>query len=391
MEWGAVFGAHPVRFKLCAMLRFSLLPLLLYAYDIAALSSHAAITKSKVCAFDYEHSKKPLDLIQVHPLPRSILTNAQYPRILCFVNTISTHLRRAQAVASTWGQRCDKLIFFSNVSDSIFAKSLRFEVIGLKVNSDHDHLWGKHKASLTYVHNHFRHSYDWFYKADDDAYVIMENLKDYLRQPEIYSRWKTEPMQVGHRLRLEEDTTRYYIVERTLRDDFMRKNRRLIFNGGGPGYALNRSFLDNIVNSLPDFDCFSQKQSEMIPDDVAVSFCMVWKNTSPVETRDYQGRERWLVDSLNGAYHSYLYDPKNWIYEYHKTIGGVRTRSECCAPDSVAFHYVTPSLMYHYERQLYWCRDENSETIHDFNLQFNYSISERIADVPFDEADRDEQ
>nr|CCA14287.1 glycoproteinNacetylgalactosamine 3betagalactosyltransferase putative [Albugo laibachii Nc14] len=372
------------------MLRFSLLPLFLSAYETATLSGHASISKYEVCAFDYSHSKAPLDLIQVVPQPQSILTNVRYPRILCFVNTISTHLERAQAVAGTWGQRCDKLIFFSNVSGSGLSEMLNFEVIGLDVNSDHNHLWGKHKASLAYVHTHFRHSYDWFYKADDDAYVIMENLKNYLSQPEIYSRWKTEPMQLGHRLRLENNITQYYIVERALRNDFMRKYGRLIFNGGGPGYALNRMFLDNVVNSFSEYDCFSQKHSEMIPDDVAISFCMAWKDNFPVETRDYQGRERWHVDSLDGAYHSYLYDPNNWIFKFHETIGGVRARNECCAPDSVAMHYVTPNLMYHYERQLYWCRDGDSDTMHDYNSKFNYSISEKIMEIPL-EADRNEQ
>ena len=40
------------------------------------------------------------------------------PRILCWVfSTAALHMTRAEAVRTTWGKRCDGLLFFSNMAD----------------------------------------------------------------------------------------------------------------------------------------------------------------------------------------------------------------------------------------------------------------------------------
>lgn len=353
------------------------------------------LTKDRLCRRDLDKSFPTLKLVQVAPSskPEALISSdlqmqrkkSSYPRVLCFVNTISVHHKsRAQAVADTWGQRCDKLLFFSNASDTIVvglgtSAELRYEVVQLDVPADHNHLWQKHKATLKYVHEHFRHDYDWFYKADDDAYVIMENLRTYLRRPEIVSRYKREPLQMGHRFNLTQELVSYYIVDDRLENEWRAKWERWVFNSGGPGYVMNRLYLDKLVSILPDWHCFSDRFSVMLPDDASVSFCMMWHDVYPWDTRDHRGRERWHADKPRGVYYTNADNPNYWYVQYHQMIGGVRPGDDCCAPDSVAFHYVAPPLMYHIERTLYLCRtDDDIDDIHAFNRKFQLQISPRV-------------
>ncbi|CEG37303.1 glycoprotein-n-acetylgalactosamine 3-beta [Plasmopara halstedii] len=351
------------------------------------------LSKGDLCALDVDRSSYVLDLVNVTP-EQLLMRQPSTSKIFCFVNTISVHHKtRAQSVADTWGQRCDKLMFFSNTSDTIVVGAntqheRRYDVIKMNVIADHNHLWQKHKATLRYVYTHFRHDYDWFYKADDDAYVIINNLRHYLLRPEIMQSYKQEPMQIGHRFNLTQDLVSYYIVNETLEATWRSKWDRWIFNSGGPGYAMNRLYLDKIVSTLSDWTCLSDRYSAMLPDDVSISFCMMWHNVFPWDTRDHQGRERWHADKPRGVYFVNPNRPNYWYVQYHEHIGGVRPNQDSAAPDSVAFHYISPPLMYHLERTLYLCREgDDVNDVAAFNDKYGLAISNNIMvyqDVPQD-------
>jgi hypothetical protein len=79
-----------------------------------------------------------------------------------------------------------------------------------------------------------------------------------------------------------------------------------------------------------------------------------------------------------GVYWTRPNQPKYWIIQYHNGLGGWKWKDECCSPESVAFHYILPRLMYHLERQLYYCRDDHAPNLATYNARHNLSISDQI-------------
>jgi len=94
-------------------------------------------------------------------------------RILCLVATQpKQHKTKALAVKQTWGKRCDILHFVSSEDDpSLPAIGTKCEI------DDHPHLWCKIKQGFEYVINEYVGQFDWIYKADDDTFAIIENLR----------------------------------------------------------------------------------------------------------------------------------------------------------------------------------------------------------------------
>ena len=87
----------------------------------------------------------------------------------------------------TWGSHCDKLIFMSEKEDK------HLGAIKLEVPEGRQGLWGKTKRGFKYVYEHHYDEYEWFMKADDDTFVIVENLKDLLSNYDTM-----EPIHFGH-------------------------------------------------------------------------------------------------------------------------------------------------------------------------------------------------
>ena len=113
-------------------------------------------------------------------------------RLFCFVLTSEQNLEsRARAVYQTWGQRCGKLVFVlrlnsshprgkdpGNLNGSVRDR-LPIEDIPTLPDENYSHLTDKVRQSLFFFAQSYP-NYDWYLKADDDTYVIVENLLRFL-------------------------------------------------------------------------------------------------------------------------------------------------------------------------------------------------------------------
>ena len=96
-------------------------------------------------------------------------------RILCWIMTTPANLdRKATAVKETWGQRCNKVLFFSSETNA------SFPTIGLNTTEGRQHLTAKTVQAFRHCFEHYGNQFDWFLKADDDTYMIVENLRYFL-------------------------------------------------------------------------------------------------------------------------------------------------------------------------------------------------------------------
>ena len=53
--------------------------------------------------------------------------------------------------------------------------------VALNISEGRQNLWGKTKRGFQYCYQHHRDQFDWFLKADDDTFMVIENLKEFLR------------------------------------------------------------------------------------------------------------------------------------------------------------------------------------------------------------------
>jgi glycoprotein-N-acetylgalactosamine 3-beta-galactosyltransferase len=87
---------------------------------------------------------------------------------------VENHRQKVISIKETWGKRCDVLLFVSSKSDPTFPAVKVCEI------EDHYHLWCKTKEGLRYAYENYLDEADWFLKADDQTYVIVDNLKNFL-------------------------------------------------------------------------------------------------------------------------------------------------------------------------------------------------------------------
>ncbi|RHY26332.1 hypothetical protein DYB32_007734 [Aphanomyces invadans] len=145
------------------------------------------------------------DNIDALRLVRVLPATQSRQKILCWVNTFDQNHDRAKSIKATWGKRCDKLVFMSNVED------LTIPTVRIVAPATHLHLWQKHRC-VPVVHGSPSHrrsgravvrllwreygdTYDWIFKCDDDTYAIVENLRAYLAS---FASNSTQPLLLVH-------------------------------------------------------------------------------------------------------------------------------------------------------------------------------------------------
>lgn len=205
------------------------------------------------------------------------------------------HDKKAKHVKATWAKRCNVLLFISSQYDPTLP------TVNVHVEEGRNHLWDKSKAGFKYAYQHHLDEADWFMKADDDTYVILENLRYFLSDKN-----SSDPVYYGCRFR-----------------PYVKQG----YMSGGAGYVLSKEALRRLIEIG-----LSEQNANPCPkggssghEDVDIGQCMEDLNVTAGDTRDKFGRGRFFpfvpehhivpgnLDT-NFWYWKYIYYPVDQVY-----------------------------------------------------------------------------
>lgn len=247
---------------------------------------------------------------------------AQQVRVLCWVMTgPNNHQSKAKHVKNTWGKRCNVLLFMSSENDS------SLPAIALPVKEGRNNLWAKTKEAFKHVYNHYFDQADWFLKADDDTYVVLENLR-YM----LMNHAPSEPIYYGCRFK-----------------PYVKQG----YMSGGAGYVLSKEALKRFVEVGIHNKSICRQDADG-SEDVEMGKCMEGVHVDAGDSRDALGRGRFFpfVPEHHLIPGHVSKDFWYWKYIYYESKEGM----DCCSDNAVSFHYVSPNQMYVLEYLIYHLR-----------------------------------
>lgn len=238
----------------------------IYSYILGTLSGVlVTILMIKYAQYDELLQETTRPVFEVSPEPTPITTIDLYDevKILCWVLTFPfNHRTKAYAVSETWGKRCNKLVFISTVPDENLG-----EMIMVNITEDRKYLWGKSRQGLQQVFESYGNDYDWFLKADDDTWIIMENLRYFLYpySPEM-------PIYFGCKLK-----------------PYVKQG----YMSGGSGYVLSREAVRrfNEEAMMDGKKCWNGTEGN---EDVEIGKCLANVGVLAGDSRDELNRARFL-------------------------------------------------------------------------------------------------
>ncbi|KAM6958815.1 glycoprotein-N-acetylgalactosamine 3-beta-galactosyltransferase 1 [Aplochiton taeniatus] len=214
---------------------------------------------------------------------------------------------RTKHIKATWARHCNKVLYMSS-------EATDFPTVGLNVSEGREQLYWKTIRAFQYIHEHHLQDADWFLKADDDTFVVMENLRHTLSK---YS--PEDPVYLGRHF-----------------SPFIAQG----YMSGGAGYVLSKEALRRFVGGFESGVCDHHSSIE----DMALGNCMENMQVKPADSRDVLGRQ---------TFHPYPPDyyllrkpprPRPWFLIYDRYTP--REGPDCCSDHAVSFHYIYPQEMY---------------------------------------------
>mmetsp|Transcript_31612 Transcript_31612/g.63856 ORF Transcript_31612/g.63856 Transcript_31612/m.63856 type:complete len:530 (-) Transcript_31612:107-1696(-) len=262
------------------------------------------------------------------------------PKIMCLVYTMAdAHANRIRGMRDTWAGGCNGFLAFSTESDP------RLPTISLEHEGpeSYDNMWQKVRSIWRFVGENYLDEFDWFFIGGDDLFVMPHNLKTYLAS--LVYKDGADPK-----------TKEYFVGRR------FAPGGRDPFNSGGAGYTLSQATLRKFLANMDDAQhCSANAHTSM--EDVMIARCLTHLGIHYTDTRDANGRERFHPFAPGTHLHWQPPGPNeeaDWYEEYNKEWGVLQGK-DCCAPDSVSFHYVKKASMVRHMHALINSCDDTAE------------------------------
>ena len=194
------------------------------------------------------------------------------------------------AVRDTWSKRCDRRFFVFATGKSNDTRpdimTSDDDIIYVRTHENKRRLTNKVLRSFDYLYQHFWNQFDWILKADDDSYILVENLRHLLSH---YN--PSEPGYLGYHMKMH------------MRNGFM---------AGGGGYVISKGAFQKLAKK-----CFQPIRCHRVGldlnEDVAVGLLLQSVNVSVLSSLDRRGRETFHTESLDA--HAYGPYPR-WLERY---------------------------------------------------------------------------
>ncbi|KAH8323254.1 hypothetical protein KR067_003861 [Drosophila pandora] len=276
-------------------------------------------------------------------------------RILCMVLTHPDNLDGlARTVHDTWGQRCSQLVF---------ASSDTYEPLGVVQvvepnGGGYEDLWNKTREGFRHVWEHYGQDYDWFLKADDDTYVIMENLQYLLSgfDPET-------PVYFGHKM------SRYNVS----------------YMSGGASYVLSREALHRFMTLAYESEVICPQPKKMGIEDFYMGICLQNVGVHFVDSTEALAgdtKPKFMPLDLE----NYLADSNSSIPDWLRlmSVPRVETGLRCCSNYSAAFHYASHERMLLYEFLLYHLRVVGRPATTETYKKYQLSLTDLTSRFPLE-------
>uniref|UniRef100_A0A0N4ZSP6 N-acetylgalactosaminide beta-1,3-galactosyltransferase n=1 Tax=Parastrongyloides trichosuri TaxID=131310 RepID=A0A0N4ZSP6_PARTI len=236
--------------------------------------------------------------------------------VFCLIHT-SPKYKTSRAIhqKATWLKRCNNYIYVSSEEDKELPSIKGGKVDGYKYTNE------RIRYGLKYVYENFGNKYDWFFKGDDDNYVIMENLRAFL-------------------LERNSSVDQYYGYKLTLGQEYM----------SGAGFILSKSALKKMVTIAFEDTSICNNKSD-IPEDVEFGRCLKNINISAMDSRDMEDRHMFIPSSFE-EFSSMI---KNKHYDGFMNMSPYKMTKGYSALSKypITFHYVKGDMFYGLEYIFY--------------------------------------
>ncbi|CAF1021876.1 unnamed protein product, partial [Didymodactylos carnosus] len=217
----------------------------------------------------------------------------------------------------TWAKRCDRSIFI--IGGQRTPKPLNHSIYPFLVayiRDEHleryDKLSDKVLLSLLYLYKSYVNEYDWFLKADDDTYVIIENLRHFLR-------------------RKLSNATGYF--------GYVVKTHDRLYPSDGAGYVLSQATLIKLGEEI----LTKPEKHKLCRDnaaDVNLTYCLARINVFVSHARDNSQLE---------TFHPMMFEEhflgKFTRWTEHYAQYDQKKGHNCCSIFTISFHGMSPRNM----------------------------------------------
>ncbi|ESO81907.1 hypothetical protein LOTGIDRAFT_198406 [Lottia gigantea] len=214
------------------------------------------------------------------------------------------------AVNNTWSKRIDKIFYMVTVNKT---SNFTFpNIMPVNISNDRQHLTEKTVYAFRYLYDNHLNDFDWFMKADDDTYVVVENLKYLLSHYNA-----SKPIYLGHHF------------------------RHYSFNGymsGGGAYVLSREALRLLIEN--GYNVPGRCRQHGGAEDIETGRCLTKAGALVYNSTDKYNRETFHPMNAYG----YIIGPiPRWITGYSRNEA--KEGKDCCSQLTITFHYTGPRLM----------------------------------------------